>query len=210
MIFFRYRLTRKTAAPSFRTTAYQERLTVKETGRKSEWVNPRLSVQLPFSQPLLLFFPPAGQCVSQGEPPEQTLSNKNGRMNMKRSIAATVLATLAGLAAVSPARADGWEHHHGHGHGHHHHGPHWAHEHYYPKPAYYGPPPVVHHYHPPQVVYREAPAYQPPHRGISEIVPLAAGGIIGGVVGDQAGQGNPAAIIGGSVLGSVLGHEIAR
>jgi hypothetical protein len=131
---------------------------------------------------------------------------------MKNKITALALLIAAGMVLAAPAEAHGWEHkHHWHGHGyshhhhHHHHGPHWA------RGYYYAPPPP-----PPRVIYREvpvypqAPAYRPPHRRISEIVPMAAGGIIGGVVGDQAGYGNPAAIIGGSVLGSVLGHEIAQ
>jgi hypothetical protein len=34
--------------------------------------------------------------------------------------------------------------------------------------------------------------------------------VLSGVAGNVAGDGHPAAVIGGSVLGSVLGREIAR
>jgi outer membrane lipoprotein SlyB len=57
-------------------------------------------------------------------------------------------------------------------------------------------------------VYRDR-YYRPQGHG-SATLPIVAGGILGGIVGNEAGYGNPAAIIGGSVLGSVLGHEIAR
>lgn len=65
-------------------------------------------------------------------------------------------------------------------------------------------------------MYREGPAYRGyRHHGsyrreASETLPMVAGGILGGIVGNEAGYGNPAAIIGGSVLGSVLGHEVAH
>ncbi len=133
---------------------------------------------------------------------------------MKRTIMAIASAILLGMATLSSTTyADEWgergehgyRHEEWHGHPHHHHGPPpWAQGYYAPPPAYYQAPP------PPPVMYREAPAYREPHGRISELVPMAAGGIIGGVVGDQAGYGNPAAVIGGSVLGTVLGHEIAR
>ena len=132
---------------------------------------------------------------------------------MKHTI--TAIALVAGLASTPMAHADrdwhwghhGHHHHHHHGHHHHHHHRHWGY--YPPRPVYY-PAPVAPAYYPPPAMYREIPVYRPPHGGLSEIIPMAAGGIIGGVVGDQAGYGNPAAVITGSVLGSVLGHEIAR
>lgn len=125
---------------------------------------------------------------------------------MQRTLAIALLTSLV----MSPAlHADDWHHggHHHHHHHHHHHG------------HYYGPPPV--YYVPARPVYvvpryRPAPVYgwrgeypRPRSYG-SGTLPLVAGGILGGVVGNEAGYGNPAAIIGGSVLGSVIGHEIGH
>ncbi|BBL75517.1 glycine zipper 2TM domain-containing protein [Methylomagnum ishizawai] len=135
-----------------------------------------------------------------------------------------VLATLAVLATAPTAHADGegwrWEHepHHHHHHHHHHHG--WGRAYYPPPPAYYPPPPVVvERYYappPPRVIYREVPVYRQPmayprhHGRVSETVPMVAGGILGGAIGNQMGRGDPVATIGGAVLGTVIGHEAAE
>lgn len=140
---------------------------------------------------------------------------------MKRTTTRIAAALFAALAWVSTAYADddgrwGWhEHEHHHHHGHHGHG--WERG-YYPPPGYYAaPPPAVRPYYgPPQVVYREVPVYREPpayprrQSRIMEAVPIAAGGVLGGMAGHEIGGGSPAATIGGAVLGSVLGHEIAR
>jgi len=141
-----------------------------------------------------------------------------------------VLATLAVLAIAPTAHADGdgwrWEHEHHH----HHHGGYrpgwgpggWGRAYYPPPPVYYRPPPViVERYYappppPPRVIYREVPVYRQPmayprhHGRASETVPMVAGGILGGAIGNQAGRGDPVATIGGAVLGTVIGHEVAE
>ncbi|MGX2040705.1 hypothetical protein ACWJKU_11325 [Methylocaldum sp. MU1018] len=128
------------------------------------------------------------------------------------------LSAIVLLAFGSGVRADSWGH--GHRHGHHHHG-HHHHDHYAPRviehyyepaPYYYRQPRVVHrhYYQAPRVIYRdEYPVYRR-HGGLSGALPIVAGGVLGGMVGEQAGYGNHGAIIAGSVAGAVLGHEIGH
>ena len=77
----------------------------------------------------------------------------------------------------------------GHGgegrHHHRHHG-----ERYYPPGQYYGPPP------PP--VYQDRRS----HQGL-------AGGVVGGVLGYEVGNGNPLATGLGAAAGSLIGNEIS-
>jgi hypothetical protein len=76
---------------------------------------------------------------------------------------------------------------HGRERGHHqrHHG-----QHYYPPGQYYGPPP------PP--VYQDGRS----HQGL-------AGGVVGGVLGYEVGNGNPLATGLGAAAGSLIGNEIS-
>jgi hypothetical protein len=78
---------------------------------------------------------------------------------------------------------------------------------------------VIHHYHapapryyrPPRVVYHDYyPSYYGRGSGLAGTLPIVAGGVLGGLVGEQVGYGNHGAIIAGSVAGAVLGHEIGR
>jgi uncharacterized protein YcfJ len=81
------------------------------------------------------------------------------------------------------------------------------HHYYEPAPRYYGGPRVVHrHIH----HYDDYPVYRRHGGGLSETIPIVAGGVLGGMVGEQVGYGNHGAIIAGSVAGAVLGHEISH
>jgi hypothetical protein len=121
---------------------------------------------------------------------------------MKLSLTSTLIICSALTAVSLPASANGRHHHHGHHR-------HWG------APAYYMAPPVVVrpyvpapvYYAPPPPVYYRAPAVAVPGRGV---LPIVAGGVVGGLVGNQLGYGDPGAIIAGSVAGSVIGHEIAH
>ncbi len=135
---------------------------------------------------------------------------------MKRRRTFMTVAAFVAAVTFSAAQADDHRHghhHHGHhhGHGHHHawhHGPpHGFRGHHFhaPRPHYYGPAPLAYR-QPAHRWYRD----DRPLGGGSATLAIAAGGVLGGIVGNEAGYGNPAAIIGGSVLGSVLGHEIVR
>jgi len=69
----------------------------------------------------------------------------------------------------------------------------------------------IHHYDEPRVVYHDDyPAYRRHGSGLAGTLPIVAGGVLGGVVGEQVGAGNHGAIIAGSVAGAVLGHEISH
>jgi hypothetical protein len=147
------------------------------------------------------------------------------------------LIAAMGLIFSAPALADhghhgGWEHHdHGHHGGweHHDHGrhggwghnDHWEHRDYYrPRvvvqsyaPAYYAPPPAPVYYAPVAPAYYAPP---PPPRpayyrnSAGNVLPIVAGGVLGGLVGNELGYGSPGAVIAGSVAGSVIGNEIGR
>ena len=89
-------------------------------------------------------------------------------------------------ACVSTGYASGG---HGKGHWKHHKHHHYGHE-YYPEGRYYGPPPP--------------PAYQDrrTHQGL-------AGGVVGGVLGYELGNGHPLATGVGAAAGSFIGNEIS-
>ena len=136
---------------------------------------------------------------------------------MKRLATVTIMAALAALFCVSGAHADGhrgWGHQHRHHHGHPYGRGGYVERMIYERPLYihehhYRPPRVVHHYYEVPVVYeRRYPIYHD-HR-LSGALPIIAGGVLGGVLGEQLGYGNHGAIIGGSVLGSVLGAEMSH
>jgi outer membrane lipoprotein SlyB len=60
------------------------------------------------------------------------------------------------------------------------------------------------------VYHNHYPAYYGRGSGLAGALPIVAGGVLGGLVGEQVGYGNHGAIIAGSVAGAVLGHEIAH
>lgn len=131
-------------------------------------------------------------------------------------------ATLLTLPLAAPAvHADGWRdrgpahsgrphnaphatphaprhghslHHARHGHAHHW-GTHTAHH--------------RHHYHRPPVVYYGRPVVIEQHRH-SRLVPIVAGGMLGGVLARELSHGDEAAIVAGTLFGAVLANEAAR
>ncbi len=105
---------------------------------------------------------------------------------------------------------DGWRHHgHGWGHHAHRHPPHYDYYpqpqiNYYPQPQInYYPAPQINYYPQPQVNYyqRQAQYSDDPrsHQGL-------AGGVIGGVLGYEIGNGDPVATGLGAAAGSFLGN----
>jgi len=106
-------------------------------------------------------------------------------------------------SSMSYADEHGWE-----GHGHHggrHHGHHGYDQDYYPQPQinYYPPPQVIYYPQPQAYYYPPQPRYngydQRSHQGL-------AGGVIGGVIGYEMGNGNPVAAGLGAAAGSYLGN----
>lgn len=148
---------------------------------------------------------------------------------MNRFFSRLGLIAAMGLIFSAPAMADGhghhggWGHHdHGgwrhHDHGHH---DHWErHDYYRPPrvivhsyaPAYYAPPPAPVYYAPVAPAYYAPPPPRPAYyrNSAGNVLPIVAGGVLGGLVGNELGYGSPGAVIAGSVAGSVIGNEIGR
>jgi len=81
------------------------------------------------------------------------------------------------------------------------------HDHYYPQQqprVYYYPAPQINYYPQPQVNYYQQPEYSRDPRSHQGL----AGGVVGGVLGYEMGNGNPVTTGIGAAAGSFLGNEM--
>jgi len=128
----------------------------------------------------------------------------------KLTLAASLLVAPLALGLAAGAEAGGRDHGRGHERGR---NVVVVKKVYYPAPAaryrheyhdrghhygYYRPYPAAPHYY-----------YQSGYGPVG-LVPIIAGGVIGGVIGNSVGQGEPVPIVAGTIIGSVIGHEVAR
>ena len=97
------------------------------------------------------------------------------------------------------------------------------HDDYRPPHGGYRPHPYSRRWYPPAHHahlhgHRTAGHWPPPHRAVYGVhdrhgvdpLPIIGGGVIGGVLGNELGQGDPGATATGLFIGSLVGYELGR